>query len=794
MFCLKKLLKNIFAASVVCVAVSNSVYAAEEYVSDEFYEESLAGEFLGNETLTDSEPEEKELENKIDENEAEKAIANDEPEILGKSSAAGSVMNLTPAVKAVSSGKCGDNLNYNITIESYDEEEEEARIKMVISGTGPMYDYSNKTDGWTHPDWETFFEEFESEYDVEYAAKVVFEEGITRIGNYAFSDTAGGEINLGEIQFPQSLVEIGDYAFYESYSLRGKLVFPAGLKKIGKSAFEDCDQIKGVLEFPQALEEIGDKAFSGCDELKNEVIFNEGLKKIGSGAFYSCDGLRGKLTLPSTLEYIGDEAFCYDEAFNGDIVIPDSCAEIGNKAFYEFAKSGIAGSLTLGKKLKRIGNEAFKGANIKGELVFPEGLQEIGEEAFCKAKITGDLRIPDSVAEIGKNAFFECEKLDGTLTLGNGLKVIPEGAFRMCEKLQGDLRIPDSVEIIEPRALGGLLSMKGTLSLGKNLKRIESNAFYNDAFIGELVLPEGLEYIGDSAFFDCIGFTSVVLPDSIKVIETTAFEYCENMRGTLVLPARLSKLGAYAFAYTDFEGTVIVPESVESAGSCIFNECVKLDKIINNSKASVDVPGVKGYFWRDIGTNFAIGKIRKGTAIRVPEVFTSAFEIDGKNVNVNFYINGGYLTGDVAVQKGDAYILNKPEQKGCTFKGYYVEVNNKFKKITKIDSKTLKLIGDKVVYAQWKPNKYSVIFKLKSPVKGAKIRGKAKNRKIAFYDVLELPDDIWVFPKHGAAYKLAGWTLQEGDKENVLYEISMMGGYDKEHKKVVLYPVWEEIK
>ena len=98
---------------------------------------------------------------------------------------------------------------------------------------------------------------------------------VTNIAEYAFMNL-GDE---GDLQLPDGLTDIGDYAFYGAHyhginpqTLRlngtiysGANVFPASVTNIGNRAFAGCDGPAGVLYFGGDGVAIGDRAFSGDD-------------------------------------------------------------------------------------------------------------------------------------------------------------------------------------------------------------------------------------------------------------------------------------------------------------------------------------------------------------------------------------------------------------------------------------------------------------------------------------------------------------------------------------------------
>ncbi len=108
-----------------------------------------------------------------------------------------------------------------------------------VYGTGDLWGYR---DFYDHPDAQTKWREIGRE-----AASVVIHEGITGIGEETFR----GFSNMKEISLPQSLREIGYYAFGSCYKLRS-VVIPPNVTNVN-GAFRSCYDLETVYA-PEGLE------------------------------------------------------------------------------------------------------------------------------------------------------------------------------------------------------------------------------------------------------------------------------------------------------------------------------------------------------------------------------------------------------------------------------------------------------------------------------------------------------------------------------------------------------------
>lgn len=104
--------------------------------------------------------------------------------------------------------------------------------------------------------------------------------------------------SLKEINIPNSIKKIGQYAFYYCSSLE-RVNLPNSLEAIGDCAFECCISLNEI-NLPNSVLTIGWEAFYGCSSLVH-IDIPEGVRDIYYMAFTSCKNLIS-ISLPSTLE------------------------------------------------------------------------------------------------------------------------------------------------------------------------------------------------------------------------------------------------------------------------------------------------------------------------------------------------------------------------------------------------------------------------------------------------------------------------------------------------------------
>ncbi len=120
--------------------------------------------------------------------------------------------------------------------------------------------------------------------------------GVKRIGKYAFSSSAFGEVTI----YGDSLI-IEDSIFYYA-------------------KLKSADLLGNVVE-------IGDSAFYYCDNMKN-VTLSDGLKKIGAGAFVCCDELE-ELKIPDSVTSVGADICGYSNRSGSFVQVRNGIKYVG---------------------------------------------------------------------------------------------------------------------------------------------------------------------------------------------------------------------------------------------------------------------------------------------------------------------------------------------------------------------------------------------------------------------------------------------------------------------------------
>ena len=269
----------------------------------------------------------------------------------------------------------------------------------------------------------------------------------------------------GHYSVPDSVISIGDSAFYNCYALTS-VTIPDSVTSIGNSAFKECYRLTNVT-IPDSVTSIGNSAFAYCEALTS-VTISDSVTSIGEAVFKSCSAL-ASITIPDSVTSIGDSAFYSCHALT-NVTIGNSVTSIGTNAFvYCFALT----SVIIPDSVSSIDTGAFYMAGLT-HVHIGNGVTAIGEYAFAYCETLTSVTIPDSVTSIGEAAFSGCESL-ASVTIPDSVTSIGDYAFSDCESL-ASVTIPDSVTSIGEYTFGSCTALTEITFLG-NAPSIDSVAF-----------------------------------------------------------------------------------------------------------------------------------------------------------------------------------------------------------------------------------------------------------------------------------------------------------------------------
>ena len=269
---------------------------------------------------------------------------------------------------------------------------------------------------------------------------------------------------ITELNIPEYVVMIGDYAFYSNNNLT-EITISDQIVEIGQYAFSNCSSVTSLsFEEGSILKKINDYAFCSAyvGHFKDTIVFPETLEYLGEEAFntYSYGSQEITFSFGSNIKYIAPQALI-DSGYIGGISIAD------DNPYYTDNDSNVIIEKATGILVQA----------SKSTTEIPNSIKIIGAYAFERAKFT-EIVIPSNVIAINTGAFRNCNYLLN-ITFSEGLKHIGSGAFNYCRVLP-QIVLPNSVEYIgaygfSPNNTSGKLN---SVYIGSNVKYIGSSAFY----------------------------------------------------------------------------------------------------------------------------------------------------------------------------------------------------------------------------------------------------------------------------------------------------------------------------
>lgn len=117
---------------------------------------------------------------------------------------------------------------------------------------------------------------------------------------------------IKDVVINEGVERIGNYAFEECKNLK-TVIMPESLTEIGQGAFEDCVSLESVT-VPEKVTVLNENVFFGCDSLK-EVKMAGKITKISDMAFGNCGQLES-VVIPASVTEIGDSVFTGEATLN----------------------------------------------------------------------------------------------------------------------------------------------------------------------------------------------------------------------------------------------------------------------------------------------------------------------------------------------------------------------------------------------------------------------------------------------------------------------------------------------
>ncbi len=360
-----------------------------------------------------------------------------------------------------------------------------------------------------------------------------------------------------------------------------KIYIGDGYEFIGSSAFISWQQNNGGETWGYILS--GNKiTLDNWNRNKHqidELRLPEGLIGIGNLAFEDIWGPNLEFDLPESLEFIGIAAFRRNWLMNNDINLPNLRA-LGDFAF----ESTHVKNITLNDKLQYVGTRVFSNCLWLNDITFdfdvfdpdiyvawalPGRVPGFTQMHFRFSEDFGIYRGTPSAANIeewGINWVSEDEYNEGWIMRQK------YGTIKFTAKNQSEM--PNGYPLVygwyntpysesDNGIYNAFMGHMGAekVDLGETNWRVLEPRMFQDAYIGEVVLPHNLEVIGGAAFNNAAIMNELVIPDTVVAIGDNAFEnhYNDSYWGgdksfktvkITALPSSLIYVGRWAF-YND---------------------------------------------------------------------------------------------------------------------------------------------------------------------------------------------------------------------------------------------------
>ena len=341
-------------------------------------------------------------------------------------------------------------------------------------------------------------------------SKIILSNNINKIGEYAFSNSS-----LKTIEWGENVETISAYAFNKCKNMDTDI--PDSVNTIGIYAFYGCTGLKSI-NINKNIKKISVYVFAECTNLKTvNINADSNLQQIDARAFDNCSNLESlNLSFNSNLNNIGEYAFSNCSNLESLNLSSDSNLKtIGN---YAFSNCSNLASLNLSSasNLNTIGNYAFFNCtSLNTEINIPNGITTIGDSCFRKSGIKKLTINNNTLESISSNAFRECASLQSVeiTSKSSNLKIIGESAFRECVELtKADIKT-SSIEIISSYAFYGCKLLNGFSSI-----------LVNETFLNHTKqLPNSIKDIGDYAFYKCNKLWNIILPEDLSTLGTYCF-------------------------------------------------------------------------------------------------------------------------------------------------------------------------------------------------------------------------------------------------------------------------------
>ena len=442
---------------------------------------------------------------------------------------------------------------------------------------------------------------------------------------YIASEAFYGEENLVAITFPESLKEIGAWAFNYCRNLK-EITIPKNVTKVGEDAFNadylekvtwnaiNCASIYNETMHEGGMVEVDSRYIFDAEMLHGDgsssiktFVFGDEVESIPNALCYSMKGFES-VTLPNSLKSIGIKAFEYTALT--EITIPEGVEYVGRRAFYNAALTQVnwnaisvesneylstyfsdsVENFNFGNKVKDI--PAYLCCYLQLESIsLPESVETIGEHAFYTINFIDSITIPSNVKYIGKKAFnayyikaFNVSEENDYFASKDGIlynKDFTEIIY-LPGRIEGEITVPATVtnlgEYFDKPGIG-----KSEYDEEHDLEGCKVTAFNIEEGNADFVSEDGVLYDKDKTILYYYPLAKegefFEVPSTVKTIGNFAFSANQNLK-RIFMHENVEMIAIYGFMGLTSLESITLNEGLKRMGVASFAMCENLKNVV----------------------------------------------------------------------------------------------------------------------------------------------------------------------------------------------------------------------